>query len=317
MIRVLLHRVVLIVPILFGASIIVFAIIRLVPGDPAVIMLGLNATPKLILQIHQQLGLSQPVYVQYSHWIGGILHGNWGYDYLSGQPISGLLTTTLPVTGELVVLALGLAVALGVAIGSLAALYRGRLPDWVSQVISMIGISIPDFWLGIMLTLLFALVLGVLPSSGFTALTVSVPDNLIHMILPVVALASGLTAVLIRITRAAMLEVLGQEYIRFARASGVPEWRVVLHHGLRNAAAPILTVIGLQAGYLFGATIVIETVFSLPGLGQLILNSTLTHDYPVIQASVLVLTLLFVATNLLTDAAVLAIDPRLRQARAA
>jgi peptide/nickel transport system permease protein len=305
-----LTRALLVIPILFGMSVVVFAIIRLVPGDPVVAVLGLNATPQLIAQTRHQLGLDQPVWLQYLQWLGGILHGDFGRDYRGGHPISQLLAQTLPVTFELVVLSMLIAVVAGVALGTASAVWRGRVPDRIGQVISTLGISVPDFWLGMILILALALLLGLFPSSGFTPLPDDPLDNLWHMLLPALALAAGLTAVLIRITRAAMLDVLDQDFLRAARSRGLPERAVVLGHGLRNAAVPIVTVIGMQSGYLFGATVVIENVFSIPGLGRLILDSTLAHNYPVIQASVLVLGAVFVLTNLLVDVVYMAIDPR-------
>lgn len=312
----LVTRLLLLVPILFGLSLVVFAIIRLVPGDPVLAVLGLNATPALIVSTRHSLGLDQPVYTQYLQWIGGVLHGDFGHDYRSGKPISELLLIALPVTGELMVLALVLAIIVGVSLGVASAVWRGRTADRIGQLVSTFGISVPDFWLGMILTLVFALVLGLFPSQGYVPLTQDPVGNLWHMALPAVALASGLAAVLIRITRSAMLETLRQDFIQVGRSRGLSERAVVLRHGLRNAAVPIVTVIGMQAGYLFGATVVIEYLFALPGLGQLILNATLAHDYPVIQASVLLLALLFIVANLLVDLTHIAIDPRVARAQA-
>jgi len=300
------------VPTIVGVSIIVFAIIRLVPGDPAAVILGINATPGEVALIHRQLGLDEPIYTQYLHWVDGILHGNFGYDYQSGAPISSLLASALPVTAELVVLSLGTAIILGILIGTCAAVWRGRAPDWVAQTLSILGISVPDFWLGVILILSLGLKFGLFPTSGYVPLSQGLGQNLSHMVLPTLALTAGLTAVLIRMTRAAMLDVLDEDFIRFVHSNGVKASRILFFHALRNASAPIITVIGMQAGYLFGATVIIESIFSLPGLGQLILNSTLNHDYPVIQASVLVLALLFIATNIAVDVAYILIDPRLR-----
>jgi peptide/nickel transport system permease protein len=306
----ILTRVLLVIPILLGMSVVVFGIIRLVPGDPVVAVLGLNATPALIAQTRHQLGLDQPVWIQYGQWLGGILHGDFGRDYRGGHPISQLLEQTLPVTFELVVLSMLIAALSGVALGTASAAWRGGLPDRIGQVVSTLGISVPDFWLGMILILTLALVLGLFPSSGFVRITDDPLDNLLHLLLPALALGSGLAAVLVRITRAAMLDVLEQDFLRAARSRGLPERSVILRHGLRNAAVPIVTVIGMQAGYLFGATVVIENVFAIPGLGRLILDSTLAHNYPVIQASVLVLGAVFVLTNLIVDIVYMAIDPR-------
>jgi peptide/nickel transport system permease protein len=312
MLTAIVRRLLLAIPTMLGVSMIVFAIIRLVPGDPALVILGLNATPSTVAQTRHELGLDLPVYVQYGKWLAGVLHGNFGYDYQSGQPISSLIGQALPVTAELVVLALGIAVVVGVLVGVAAALWRDRAPDWAAQIISLLGISVPDFWLGVILMLTLGLKFALFPTSGYAPLSQGLAVNLSYFVLPALALSASLAAVLIRMTRAAVLDVLDHEFIRFARASGISAPRVVFSHALRNAAAPVVTVIGIQAGYLFGATVIIEKVFSLPGLGQLILNSTLSHDYPVIQASVLVLAMLFIVTNLLVDIAYICLDPRLR-----
>ena len=265
MARVLITRLALAVPMLFGMSVLVFLIIRLVPGDPVLAVLGLNATPELVAAMREDLGLNDPIYVQYFHWLADILRGDFGIDYRSNEPIGDLLADRLPVTVELAALSLLLAIAAAIPLGVLAALRRGRAEDKATLGVSLAGISVPDFWLGIMLILVFSLGLDLLPSSGFVPFADDPVDNIRHMLLPSIALAVGLAAVLIRITRAAMLDVLHQDHIRFTRAKGVEERVVIFKHALRNAAIPIVTVIGLQAGYLLGGAIVIEQVFALPG----------------------------------------------------
>lgn len=308
----LIKRLLLAVPVLLGMSVIIFAILRLVPGDPVYAVLGLNATPKLVAQLHHEFHLDQPIYVQYFDWLGQVIHGNFGYDYRSGQPITQLLGNTLPVTLELVILALGLAIIVAIPLGMLAAVRRGRLSDKTAMVVSMLGISVPDFWLGILLILAFSLHLGWLPASGYVPLTQNVGQNLEYMILPAVALSAAFIAVLMRVTKAAMLEVLQQDYIRFVRARGIGERAVIFRHALRNAAIPIVTVIGLQAGYIVGGTIVVEQLFSLPGLGSLLLQATLARDYQIVQAGVLILGLTFVLSNLVADMLYIVLNPRLR-----
>ena len=312
MARVLITRLALAVPMLFGMSVLVFLIIRLVPGDPVLAVLGLNATPELVAQMREDLGLNDPMYVQYFHWLADILRGDFGIDYRSNEPIGDLLADRLPVTVELAVLSLLFAIAAAIPLGVLAALRRGRTEDKATLGVSLAGISVPDFWLGIMLILVFSLSLDLLPSSGFVPLAEDPVDNIRHMLLPSIALAVGLAAVLIRITRAAMLDVLHQDHIRFTRAKGVEERIVIFKHALRNAAIPIVTVIGLQAGYLLGGAIVIEQVFALPGVGRLVLDSVLQRNYPVVQASVLVIGVLFVFTNLAADLLYIILNPKLR-----
>lgn len=312
MARVLIRRLALSVPILLGMSVLVFLIIRLVPGDPVLAVLGLNATPELIASLREELGLNDPIYVQYVNWLTDLLRGDFGLDYRSNEAIGQLLLDRLPVTIELTAMSMVLAILFAIPLGVLAAVRRGRGADKASQGISLVGISVPDFWLGIMLILVFALGLGVLPSSGFVPLTEDPVENLRHMLLPALSLAAGLAAVLIRITRAAMLDVLHEDYIRFTRAKGVSEGAVIFKHALRNAAIPIVTVVGLQAGYLLGGAIVIEQVFALPGVGRLVLDSVLQRNYPVVQASVLMVGLMFVLTNVAADLLYTVLNPKLR-----
>lgn len=312
MARVLITRLALAVPMLLGMSVLVFLIIRLVPGDPVLAVLGLNATPELVARLREDLGLNDPIYVQYFHWLADILGGDFGLDYRSNEPIGRMLLDRLPVTIELAGLSLLFAIVAAVPLGVLAALRRGRVADKATQGVSLAGISVPDFWLGIMLILVFSLGLDLLPSSGFVPLGQDPVENVRHMLLPSIALAAGLAAVLIRITRAAMLDVLHQDHIRFTRAKGVEERVVIFKHALRNAAIPIVTVVGLQAGYLLGGAIVIEQVFALPGVGRLVLDSVLQRNYPVVQASVLMVGVMFVLTNLAADLLYAVLNPKLR-----
>ena len=314
MARVVVGRLALSVPMLLGMSVLVFLIIRLVPGDPVLAVLGLNATPQLIANLREELGLNDPIYVQYFSWLGGILHGDFGLDYRSDEPIGGMLLDRLPVTLELTAIALTMAVVAAIPLGVIAAVRRGRPADKAMQGLSLVGISVPEFWLGIMLILVFSLGLGLLPSSGFVPFRDDPVENIRHMILPASALAVGLAAVLIRITRTAMLDVLHEDYIRFARSKGVGERAVIFKHALRNASIPIVTVVGLQCGYLLGGAIVVERVFALPGVGQLVLDSVLQRNYPVVQASVLMVGLMFVLVNLAADLLYAVLNPKLRTA---
>jgi peptide/nickel transport system permease protein len=266
--------------------------------------------------VRSELGLDHSLPSQYAQWLGNVLTGNFGTDYSSGAPIGTLLAQRLPVTIELSLAALAIATAIGIPLGVAAAVWRSRLPDTAAQGVSMLGISVPDFWLGIVLILLFSLGLGILPSSGWVPLGQDPVANLQHIALPALALGIGFGAVLIRVTRAAMLDVLAQDYIRFCRAKGVSEFLVVFKHALRNAAIPITTVVGMQAGYLLGGAIVIEQVFSLPGVGQLVLNGVLQRDYPVVQGAVLVIGAMFIAVNLFADVLYTVLNPRLRRAPA-
>jgi peptide/nickel transport system permease protein len=301
---------------LLGMSVVVFLIVHLVPGDPARAILGLNATPELIARLRTQLGLDDSLVIQYFAWLGNVVTGDFGTDYTSNAPIVDLLAQRLPVTIELAVVALLIAVTIGVPLGVAAAVWRGRAPDTAAQGVSMAGISVPDFWLGIILILVFSLGFGALPSSGWVPFGDDPVGNIEHVLLPALALGVGFGAVLIRVTRAAMLDVLAQDYIRFCRAKGVPESKVIFKHALRNAAIPITTVIGMQAGYLLGGAIVVEQVFSLPGVGRLVLDGVLQRNYPVVQGAVLVVAVMFIAVNLFADVLYTVLNPRLRRSAA-
>jgi peptide/nickel transport system permease protein len=313
---VIARRLLLAVPMLVGMSVVVFAIVHLVPGDPATAVLGLNATPELVAKVRTEMGLDASLLSQYVTWFGNVLTGDFGRDYSSSAPIGALLVQRLPVTIELALVALAIAIVIGVPLGVAAAVWRGRAPDAAAQGVSMVGISVPDFWIGIMLILAFSLGLGMLPSSGWVPFSEDPVENLRHVALPAFALGAGFAAVLIRVTRAAMLEVLSQDYIRFCRAKGVSETSVILKHALRNAAIPIATVVGMQAGYLLGGAIVIEQVFSLPGVGRLVLDGVMQRNYPVVQAAVLVVGVMFIAVNLAADVLYAVLNPKLRKAAA-
>jgi peptide/nickel transport system permease protein len=311
-----LRRLLLAVPMLIGVSIVVFFLLRLVPGDPAAAVLGVNATPALEAQVRHDLGLDEPIYVQYGKWIGDIFHGNMGHDYTSSQAITDMLGQRLPVTIELAILALLIAVIGGVTIGVIAAVRQGGIIDSFARGLSVLGIAIPDFAFGLVLILGFALTFRIFPISGFVPLTQDFGQNLRSLILPAVALAAGFGSVLIRITRGAMLDVLADDFIRFGRAVGMSEWRVISRHALRNASVPIVTVIGLQVGGVLGATVIVEQVFSLPGIGALAVDSVLNRDYPVVQATLLVLAVMYVIASLGADVVATALNPKLRKAMA-
>jgi peptide/nickel transport system permease protein len=309
------RRFLLTIPAMLAMSAIVFSIIRLVPGDPAMVILGLRATPENIATLRHDLKLDDPLLTQYLHWLGNVVRGDLGVDYRTHEPIREQLMTRLPVTLELAILAMVISAAIAIPLGVLAAVRRGGLADHGSMALGLVGISIPDFWLGVMLILLMALVLGWLPSSGYVPLRESVWGNVSHMILPALTLALNFAAVLTRTTRAAVLDVLNRPYVRTARAKGLRERAVVVGHVLKNAAIPILTVMGMQFGYALGGAIIIEQIFSLPGVGRLILNAVLERNYPVVQGAILLVTFLFMMTTLLTDSLYAVLDPRVRQER--
>ncbi len=310
--RFIAQRLLLTLPVLVGMSVLVFLLLRMVPGDPALVILGLRATPEGIAAIHRDLGLDLPIYQQYALWLSNILQGNLGQDYRSHELVTTLLGQRLPVTVELSLLAMLISIGVAVPLGVVASRRTGSGVDRIALSLGVVGISIPDFWLAIMLILSVSLGLGLLPSSGFTPFTENAIANLKSVVLPALTLAAGLSAVLTRVTRSSMLEVLGQEFIKVSRAKGLPEQQVVLRHALPNAAIPIVTVIGLQSGYLLGGAVIVEQVFSLPGVGNLVVNATLERNYPVVQSAVLVVALMFILVNIFTDVLYAYLNPRIR-----
>jgi peptide/nickel transport system permease protein len=308
-VRFVIRRLLLTIPVLFAMSVFVFLIIRLVPGDPVRTMLGFRATDANVAQIREQLGLNESLLSQYLHWLGAVLHGDFGTDFVSKAPLRELLAQRVPVTLELTLLAMTLAVVVGVPLGVKAA--TGS--RWVRRLTDgfvVAGVSIPDFWLGIMLVLLFAGTLTVLPPSGYVPFTEDPVQNLRYMALPVLTLAVGETAYILRTTRGAMESVMGQPFVAFLHAKGVARGRIVHRHALRNAATPVITVIGIQFGVLLGGAIVIETLFALPGVGRMLVTAINQRNYPVVQAGVLVVATLFILVSLITDLVIGWIDPR-------
>ena len=312
LVRFFARRILLTIPVLVGMSVVVFLLLRLVPGDPAQVILGLRATPEGLAAVHRDLGLDLPWHRQYLHWVGNFLSGDLGQDYRSHIPVAVLLRQRLPVTLELAALSMLVSLCTAIPLGVAAAVRRGGAADRAAMLLGLAGISIPDFWPAIMLILFVALGLGVLPSSGFMPLTQNLVGNLRSMALPSLTLAAGLAAVLVRMTRASMLDVLSREYIKFARAKGLRNRVVVYRHALRNAAIPIITLLGLQSGYLLGGAVIVEQVFDLPGLGSLTVTATLERNYPVVQATALLIGLLFVVVNIATDLVYGALNPRIR-----
>jgi peptide/nickel transport system permease protein len=302
------------VPVLLGMSIFVFALIHLTPGDPVQAALGLNYSPRAAAVLRHTMGLDRPIVAQYFSWVGGILHGDFGQDLISHQPLSDLLAHTLPVTLELTFLAMGLAVALAIPLGVAAARRPRGLVDRALGGITLLGISIPDFVLGTLLVLLFAATLNWLPPEAYVPFTQDPLDNLRHLILPIISLGLAQVAYIAQTTRASMLEVLGQDYIIYLRAKGIRERVIAYKHALRNGALPVVTVIGVQFGTLLGGDIVVENVFSLPGVGKMIVDAVSNRDYPIVQGGVLVIALIFILVNLATDLLYLALNPRLSSA---
>lgn len=307
--RLVVRRTAILVPALLAMSVFVFLIMRLVPGDPVRTMLGFRATDENVATIRAELGLDQPLHEQYLDWLGGLLRLDFGRDFVSNVPIATLVAERLPVTLQLTFMAMALAVLVGVPLGVIAAVRR-RNTGRATTAFAIAGISIPDFWLGIMLVLLFAGTFRLLPPSGYVPILEDPVANLRYMILPVIALAVAETAYILRTTRASMEETLGSPFVTFLRAKGVSERRITYHHALRNAAVPIITVVGIQVGVLLGGAIVIESLFALPGIGRMLVTAISQRNYPVVQAGVLVVALIFILVNFATDLLYGVVDPR-------
>lgn len=293
-------------------SLVVFAGLRALPGDPAIALAGAEADDAAIEEIRRTYLLDEPVYVQYLSWIGRALQGDLGESAQTGLPIGEIILSRLPVTLELALLSLLFAALIGLTTGVLAAVRRGGPLDWLGNGVSLFGLSIPNFWLGLMCVLVFAVGLGWLPASGFVPFTESPLGNLERLIMPAFVLGSGLAAVLMRQMRSSMLDALNADYVRTARAKGAGEFRVVAVHGLRNSLITVLTILGLQLGTLISGAVVTEQIFVLPGFGKLMVDAVFTRDYPVIQAAVLVSAAGYILVNLLVDLLYSVVDPRIR-----
>ena len=310
----LVRRLLLLVPVLMGVSVIVFLVLHLAPGDPAEIMLGSQATQADRMRLRAELGLDDPLHVQYVRWLGHVAQGDLGRSLWMRRPVLGEVLVRLKATLILTGTALLLSSVGGVALGILSATRPNSLLDRTSAVASLFGASMPVFWLGIVLMVIFSLTLGWLPASGMYAPYGGgdLADLLRHLVLPALTLAAASVTIVARLTRSAMLEVLGQDYIRTARAKGLVERRVVVRHALENALVPIVTVIGVQAGYLLGGAVLTETVFAWPGVGTLMVQGILARDIPLVQGCVLVVALTFVLVNLSVDLLYVWLDPRIR-----
>jgi peptide/nickel transport system permease protein len=312
MYRYIARRLAMLVPVMLGVSVLVFSLVRLIPGDIVDLLLGMDATPALRAELRRTFGLDDPLYVQYLKWVAGLFQGNLGISLRTSQPISATILRHLPVTLELSVLSILVSSSIAIPLGIVSALRRNSSTDLVTRLVGLIGLSFPNFWLATMLLLVASLYFRWLPPPIFVTLREDWTTNLSQMALPTVALAAGLTAVVMRMTRSAMLEVMRRDFVRTARAKGLSERIVLSRHAVKNALIPVITVIGVQMGYLLGGTVIIEQIFSLPGMGWLLINGVYQRDYPMVQATTLLLAFFFVITNLIVDLTYALIDPRIR-----
>ena len=296
----------------FGVSLLSFSLVRVIPGDTATVMLGARYTEARAQQLRARHGLDRPLPVQYARWLGRVVRGDLGESAYSERPVREEILESLPVTLQLAGGALLTALLLAIPLGVLAATRRGRAGDYAAQSLGVIGLSVPNFWLGILLILTFSLGPAGLPSGGYVAPGVNLMQNLRHMVLPTLALSLAVAAVLLRMCRSAMLEVLDQDFMQLARAKGLPPARQIWVHALRNAWLPVMTVLGIQAGYRLGGSVVMEAVFNLPGMGSLALQAIERRDYQLLQGVILFIATAFLVLNLTVDALYALIDPRVR-----
>jgi len=304
----LLYRTATSLVVLCGVSMLTFGLTFLTPGDPARTVLrqqyGQTPSPAVVDAFREEHGLDEPVVVQYVDWLTGVLQGDFGSSYISGRPVMELLAEALPPTLELSTAALLVAIVVAVPAGVLSAVHQGEWIDSLSQLGALIGVSMPNFWLGYLLIIVFSLQLSLFPVAGSGGLS--------HLVLPAVALGTGMTAIITRLVRMSLLEVLDEPYVKTARSKGLNERIVVYKHALRNALIPVVTVVGLQFGFLLSGAVVVEIVFQRPGIGVLLVDAVLARDYPVVQGAVLLIAVLFVLTNTLVDLTYQYLDPRIQ-----
>jgi peptide/nickel transport system permease protein len=304
MVRYLVRRLLLTIPVLFGVATLVFSLIHLVPGDPAQAMLGEGASPADVAQLRGRLGLDRPLYGQYASYLSHLVRGDLGVSLRSNKPVLGLIAERMPATIQLAFAAMLVAIVFAIPLGIAAAVWRGTAVDHAAMTAALVGISLPNFWLGPLLAIVFAVQLGWLPVSG--------TGSLAHLVLPAVTLGAALAAILARMTRASLLDELRELYVLAARARGASRLRAIVRHAFRNSLIPIVTILGLQFGSLLTGAIITETIFAWPGVGRLLIQSISFRDYPLVQGCILLIAVTYVGMNLLTDLVYGFLDPRIR-----
>jgi peptide/nickel transport system permease protein len=312
MLTFLVRRIATIIPTLVFVSLLIFALQQLLPGDPAVVLAGEDRDPNVVAYLHEKLHLDEPFPVRYYYWISGVLHGDLGESLRLQRPVLALILEKLPVTLELASFAIVIALVIGIPAGIISAVKRNTAWDYGANVIALWGLSTPNFWLGIMLILLFSVTLGWLPASGFVSPFENWRANIASLIMPAFVLGNAIAAVLMRHTRSAMLQVLSSDYVRTARAKGLPETGVVLKHALRNALIPVITLGALELGTLLSGAVLTEQVFTIPGFGKLIVDAVFNRDYAVVQGVVLFTATAYIVLNLIADVAYVLVNPRIR-----
>lgn len=312
----LIRRLLLLLPTLFLASLMIFAIIALAPGDPARMMLGTNATPEEVAVERERLGLDKPIPVRYAIWLTDVAKLNLGVSQSNRRPVTSLIGDALPNTLRLALISLAVAMAVGFPLGMLAATNANRRIDAIVTGFNSLGLAMPSFWFGLLLILFFSVQLKWLPASGIGEPNRPLYDRLHYLIMPVLTIAVSNMSVFSRYVRSAMIDVLSADYVRTARAKGLAESVVIARHALRNAMIPVITIVGIQFGRLLGGAVVTESVFAYPGIGRLVINSIANRDYPVVQATLMLVVLIFLVTNIIIDASYAYLDPRVKLERA-
>lgn len=308
----MVRRLLIAVPVLFGISLIAFFVVRLVPGDTVTAMLGSNYTEEQAEALRIQYGLDRSLVEQYFIWISNVFQGDLGHSTFTNQPVLEAILQRLQITLQLAVFSVIIAILIAIPLGTLAAVKKNSAVDYSASFMGMLGLSVPNFWLGTLMILFFSLTLGWLPSGGFVPFLADPVGNLKIMIMPSVALGAAVAAVILRMTRSSMLEVVNQEYMKMAKAKGVSTGRLIIRHGLKNALIPVVTVTGIQMGYMLGGSVVIEQIFSLPGVGRLALQAINNRDYQLLQGTILFIASAFVLINLIVDMIYAYLNPKIR-----
>ena len=311
----ILKKILTAIPVLLVVSVVLFLLLNVMPGDAADSMSTMDATAEEVEALRESLGLNDPMYIQYLRWLKNVLKGDFGISFLNGASVTEKIVTRLPVTLELTLLAMLIAVAIALPMGVLSATHRNSTIDAIASFISMIGVAVPHFWLAMMLIIIFSVNLHWLPASGFTPISQGLGKNLIKMIMPAFSVGLGFAATVMRQTRSNMIDVLGTDYISTAKAKGMSKSVVVWKHGVRNALIPVITVIGMQTGRLFGGAIVVETLFGLPGIGTAIVQSIFSRDYQMTMGCVMMVAVIIILINTIVDILYVIIDPRVRTTR--
>lgn len=311
LLRYTIKRIFQLVPVLLGVSFITFSLMHIAPGGPEYAILGVEATDEQVEQIREEYGLNDPFHMQYFNWLAAVVQLDLGESIIENRPVEELIWETLPVSISLAVLATLVSLVIGLPTGIISAVRKDELPDTVARTFAFAGVSVPNFWLGIILIVVISVYLDLLPIQGYVNLTEDPIRWLTHLTLPAIALGTALAALITRMVRSSLLEVLSEEYLMTARAKGLSEYSVVLKHGLSNGLIPVVTIVGLQLGFVLGGSVLIEIVFNLPGLGRELIDAVFSRDFPVIQGAVLVYALIFVGVNLVVDLLYAFLDPRI------